>query len=226
MKAVIIDDEPLAREILRDYISETPELELVAEFDSAIKASVWFQHNSAEILFLDIEMPRLSGIQWLQNSSVQEKTAIVITSAYSTYVSESYELNVSDYLLKPISYDRFFRSLSRIKQKKLEVSQNNSLLIRVDKTWVLLDLESVLYIEGMGDYLKIFTPEKNFVIQETMKSFYEKLPSSLFFRVHKSYIIQRKAIERIDGNLIQFGKTSIPLSATSKEDFLNWLRSS
>jgi len=150
----------------------------------------------------------------------------VITSAYSSYVSESYELNVSDYLLKPISYDRFFRSLSRIKQKKLEVSQNNSLLIRVDKTWVLLDLESVIYIEGMGDYLKIFTPEKNYLIQETMKSFYEKLPSALFFRVHKSYIIQRKAIERIDGNLIQFGKNSIPLSASSKEAFLDWLRTS
>lgn len=224
MNAIIIDDEPLSRELLKDYIEETPGLRFSAEFDSALKASVWLEKNPVDILFLDIRMPRINGMDWLKTQQISEKTHIVIISAFSDYVSESYELSVSDYLLKPISYQRFYSCIERIKNKS-EKEHNSNLLIRADKSWIFLDISSIRYVEGMGDYLKIVTLTQNYVIQETMKELFSKLPQSDFFRIHKSYIINKHAVTRIDGNSIPFGKHFLPISPNQKEALLAWLAS-
>lgn len=224
MKTVIIDDEPLSRELLKDYINDTPGLEFQAAFDSALKASAWFSTSYTDILFLDIKMPRMSGIDWLKSQPISQKTHIVLISAFSEYVSESYELAVTDYLLKPISFQRFFSCIERIKCKT-DQEKNTKLLIRSEKSWVVLDMASVLYVEGMGDYLKIVTKTQSYVIQETMKEFGSKLSDQDFFRVHKSYFIHRQAVTRIDGNTIPVGKTLIPISLNQKEPFLAWISS-
>ena len=223
MKAIVIDDEPLAREILRDYIEEHPDLVCLAEFDSALKASTWLETNSVDVIFLDIQMPRLTGIQWLKNTSIQDKASIVITSAYSDYVSDSYELRVSDYLLKPVSFDRFYTCVERLKEKQKTHQKNESVLIRVDKAWIVVDFNTIMLVQGMGDYIKIHTPTKTFITQETMKSFADKLPESSFFRVHKSFIVNKQFIERIEGNIIPIGKHEVLISPNYKEDFLKWL---
>lgn len=223
MKAIVIDDEPLAREILRDYINEFPEMECMAEFDSVLKASAWLETNSVDVIFLDIQMPRLTGIQWLKSASLQNNASIVITSAYSDYVSDSYELLVSDYLLKPISFNRFYTCVERLREKQKNQQKNDSLLIRVDKAWIVVDFESIMFVQGMGDYIKIHSLTKTFVTQETMKSFSDKLPKSTFFRVHKSYIVNKLFIERIEGNTIPMGKHEVLISPNYKDEFLNWL---
>lgn len=225
LRTVIIDDEPLAREILRDYCHIHDQLELVQEFDSILSAATWFKENTCDVLFLDIQMPRITGIDWLRTNPLHNQIAVVFTTAYSEYVSESYELQVHDYLLKPISFERFAKCVERLAHhfKTNSSEKETSLLLRVDKAWIPVDINSILFIQGMGDYIKIHTDKQTYVTQETMKNFHKRLPKHQFEKPHKSWIINKKAIQKVEGNLVFIADTEIPISLHFKDDFLKWL---
>jgi DNA-binding LytR/AlgR family response regulator len=225
LRAVLIDDEPLAREILRDYCQLHQDLELVSEFDSILSAAKWFTSNTCDLLFLDIQMPRITGIDWLKTNPLHQQTAVVFTTAHAEFVSESYELQVRDYLLKPISYERFTKCVDRIllQRASFATETDATLLLRVDKAWIPIDKNTIKYVQGMGDYIKIFTDKQSYLTQETMKSFHEKLPQNLFFKPHKSWIINKKAITKVEGNLVFIGEVEIPISLHFKDDFLKAL---
>lgn len=220
----IVDDEPLAREIIRDYVAEIPDLNLVFESDSLIEFDHFLTQKPVNVLILDIEMPKLNGMTWAKTVNSFNELGIVFCSAYSQFVSDSYEIEALDYLLKPVSFERFLKSVTKIRSHHAKYHNPESILIRVDKAWVKLRYNDILYIEGMGDYVKIHTQNGNHVTQMTMKQLVEDLPSEIFFRSQKSYIVQKSAIDAIHGNRIAIGSQLIPVSPNYKDELLNWVR--
>ncbi|TNE73233.1 response regulator transcription factor [bacterium] len=222
IRAIIVDDEPIAREIIRDYCEQSTSVELIQEFDSIIKAALWLKTNSCDVIFLDIHMPRVTGIDWLRSQPELNQTQVVLISAHSDFVSDSYELNVKDYLLKPVSFERFQKTVLRLSELNKPSVSSDVLLIRVEKAWIPIKTVDILIIQGMGDYIKIFTKDSNYLTQETMKAIYDKLPEHQFGKPHKSWIVNKSSIQRIEGNVIFHSKGEIPISLHFKDDFLRW----
>jgi len=220
IRCVIIDDEPAAREILTSYVNKVSSLELVETFSSSLTAREYLKQNSADLLLLDIEMPHLTGIELLK--SLSNPPEVIFTTAYSNYALEGYELSVIDYLLKPISMERFLKAIDKAEQKlEKNRGQDNWLKVKADGRIYQLSYEEILFAESMGDYVTIYTHEKKITYYQTMKSLMEMLSASLFSRVHKSYMVRLSAIEYLEGNQIKIGDHTIPIGKTFKEDFLN-----
>lgn len=219
IRCVIIDDEPAAREILTSYVKKVCTLELVATFSSSLKAREYLKQNGADLLLLDIEMPHLTGIELLKSLSATPE--IIFTTAYSDYALDGYELSVLDYLLKPISMERFLKAIDKAEQKLLNNSgQDNWLKVKADGRIYQLSYDDILFAESMGDYVTIYTYEKKITFYQTMKNLSHNLPLQLFERVHKSYLVRLSAIEYLEGNQIKIGNHTIPIGKTYKEDFL------
>ncbi|HKK61424.1 MAG TPA: LytTR family DNA-binding domain-containing protein [Bacteroidales bacterium] len=220
IRCVIIDDEPAAREILTSYVKKVPILELLETFSSSLTAREYLKHNSADLLLLDIEMPHLTGIELLK--SLTTPPQVIFTTAYSDYALEGYELSVLDYLLKPISMERFLKAIDKAEQKlKNTIGQDNWLMVKADGRIYQLSHDEILFAESMGDYVTIYTQERKITFYQTMKSLNNTLPPQLFERVHKSYLVRLSAIEYLEGNQIKIGNYTIPIGKTYKEDFLN-----
>jgi len=202
MQCVIADDEPIARQILEGYISESPNLKLVASVKNAFEVIEILQEQHVDILFLDINMPKLSGLGLLK--TLQQKPEVIITTAYAEYAIEGFELSVTDYLLKPFSFERFLQAILKVQQKSAIPSNQEeditSLFVKSDKKIIKVDLEEIKYIEAYGNYIKIFT-EKMILTPQTLTNFLEKLPND-FIRIHKSFIINFNNLKLIDGNQI------------------------
>ncbi len=223
LSAIIIEDEPLAREILRDYCTLSNAIDLVAEFGDVFKANDWLHKNRCDLIFLDINLPRVSGLDWLRAYQEKNAAAIVFTTAYSDYVSESYELKVSDYLLKPISFERFNICVQNLLGKN-PVPTTNHILIKADKAHIPLQFEAIHAVQGMGDYIKVITEAQNYITLETMKSFLKRLPEVQFHRPHKSWIINRGAISKIEDNIFHLhSDLQIPIGKKYKDGLLDWL---
>lgn len=219
IRCVIIDDEPAAREILTSYVKKVCTLELVATFSSSLKAREYLKQNGADLLLLDIEMPHLTGIELLKSLSATPE--VIFTTAYSDYALDGYELSVLDYLLKPISMERFLKAIDKAEQKLLNNSgQDNWLKVKADGRIYQLAYDDILFAESMGDYVTIYTYEKKITFYQTMKNLSHNLPLQLFERVHKSYLVRLSAIEYLEGNQIKIGNHTIPIGKTYKEDFL------
>lgn len=219
IRCVIIDDEPAAREILTSYVKEVTTLELVETFSSSLKAREYLKQNSADLLLLDIEMPHLTGIELLKSLSTIPE--VIFTTAYSNYALDGYELSVLDYLLKPISMERFLKAIDKAEQKLLNNSgEDNWLKVKADGRIYQLSYDDILFAESMGDYVTVYTYEKKITFYQTMKNLSQNLPSQHFERVHKSYLVRLSAIEYLEGNQIKIGNHTIPVGKTYKEDFL------
>ena len=219
MRCVIIDDEPAARDVLQKYISDTPELELTGVCRDALEGRQLLKEKEVDLIFLDVEMPRLSGIDFLKSLTVNPK--VILTTAYSEYALEGYELDVIDYLLKPFSFERFLKAVDKATtKKKSEVEEDSFISIKADGKLYRIGFDEILFVEGKGDYLTVHTNTRKLTFNQTMKSFLEQLPSSSFSRIHKSYIVSLPKVEYLEGNMASIDGKKLPIGNTYKESFI------
>lgn len=220
IRCIIVDDEPLAIEILQEYIKKVPWLVLVGSVDSGLGAIDYLNSNSVDLIFLDIQMPDLSGIQVAELT--KDKCDIIFTTAYHEYAVEGFELAAKDYLLKPISFERFLKSVQRLKQSKVEKASKTTdyIFVKVEYTIKKIRLDEILYIEGMKDYLRIVTTEEKVMTLQSFSRLIPALPSNAFVRVHKSYVVSLDAIDSVERSKVKIGDQFIPISETYKDAFL------
>lgn len=225
-RCIIIDDERPAREIIKAYLDVLPDFEVLAQFDNAIEGFVYLQNNEVELLFLDIQMPRMSGFELLK--TLHKKPKVIMTTAFREYAVEAFDFEIFDYLVKPISQERFLKAISKflhfqeiIKPPISEpVAFNNAyLFLKVDKEQVKVFLNDILYIEGLKDYMKIYTESDMYVAYERLGFMEAKLPESKFVRVHKSYIISIDKILTYNNDTIKIQHSEIPIGRTYKQSF-------
>jgi len=223
-KCIIVEDEPLAQNVLRKYIGEHPTLELIAVCNDALEAQTILTHSTIELVFLDINLPKLSGINFIK--TLVRPPLIIFTTAYPEFAVEGFELNAVDYLLKPFSFERFLKAVNKAIEKLNTVNQQSGgnrsgfIFLKADKKIHKVDLDSIHFIEAIGDYMKVVTNTGQLIINETMKKLQEQLPVRSFIRVHKSFIISRNKIKFIEGNYVQVEDKSIPIGATYRNEVL------
>lgn len=209
LRTIIIDDEPLAINILKNYVSQIKELELIETFSNAVAAATYVQNNKIDIIFLDINMPILDGLDFLKN--LQIKPMVVMTTAHEEYALNSYELQAIDYLVKPIPFPRFLQAVQRIidlKQNSSDLlnSENPSIFIKIDKKKLQkIFLDDILVIESLKDYIRIKTTSEKYIIHRTLSSFTDELPSDKFVRIHRSYTVSISKVTAIEGNSLEIG---------------------
>jgi len=232
IKAIIVDDEPLALDVLETYIEKMPELSLVAKCENAIEANEAIKNNEVDLMFLDIQMPQITGVEFLK--SLNNPPAVIFTTAYPDYAVEGFELNAVDYLLKPISLDRFMKAVNKVTEKISNKATENSgtvemegdfFFVKADKKLIKVDFEDIIYIEGLKDYVIIRQETGRVITLQTMKSLEKKLPESTFKRVHRSYIVNINKINAVVGNMLEVtekGQTKhIPIGKNYREELLN-----
>jgi two-component system LytT family response regulator len=213
-KCIVVDDEITARNILKKYIQDVQFLDLVGEFKNAIDALAFINTNKVDLIFLDIEMPKLSGINLAK--IIDNSTKIIFTTAHREFALEGFELSAVDYLLKPISFERFIKAIQKITIEPVRnnYQNNNFIYVKVNKKMIKVDFDELLYIEGLSNYVKIHTSNQTLVVYEKMMSILDKLPSSLFIRIHKSYIINTKKIRVYTREYVEIEKKHLPVSNT------------
>ena len=227
INCIVIEDEPLALKKINEFISQVDYLNLLEEFDNAVKAIGFLKNNSVDLIFLDIRMKKLTGIQFLE--SLKSKPKVIITSAYDEYALKGYELDVSDYLLKPFSFDRFLKSTEKVYN---DLATNNIehkpdyIFVKTEYRIEKIELKSILYIQGMKDYLQIFTIDKKIMTLQSFKNLVQVLPDREFVRVHNSYMVSISKIDSIERNRIKIGDNLVPISNSYKDNFYNLLQAS
>lgn len=232
VKCLIVDDEPLALDLIESYVVKTPFLELAGRCSSAFKAMEVMTSQKVDLIFLDIQMPGLTGLEF--SKSLQNGPRIIFTTAYDQYALDGFKADALDYLVKPFNYSEFLKAankafiwFSMISNGKTIGLQStpDSIMVKSESRLIRVSLNQILYIEGLGDYVKIHLEGNSspVITQMTLKSLEQKLPSSAFFRVHKSFIVQIDKIHTIERNRIVFGKSYIPVSPTVKDYFFKLL---
>lgn len=231
IRCLVVDDEPLALDIIADYIAKVPELTLSATTTNAIEGIGLVQQGLIDLVFLDVQMPELTGMQFLK--IINGKCDVILTTAYPQYALEGYELNVIDYLLKPIAFDRFYKSIQKVINQKINgypktspmevppaVSKTNDFIfVKTEHKIQRIDYNDILYIEGLKDYISIFTYNERVIILQNMKKMEDTLPEERFIRVHKSYIVAIEKIESIERGRISLKDKRIPIGDTYREAF-------
>lgn len=231
IKALIIDDEPLAQNIIKQYALKLPDLEITGTCNDAICAHKVLQENPVDLIFLDINMPKLSGISFLK--TLKNPPLVVFTTAYSEYALEGYELNAIDYLKKPFSFDRFckayFKAEELLQLKKEAKGSSNFelksdfLFVKSNKKTYKIAFSEIHFIEGLGDYIQIHLKEQKIVTNLSMKKILELLPETQFYRVHKSYIIALDKIQLIEGNMVKINGKNLPVGNSYRQDFMQFV---
>lgn len=219
---IIIEDEPLALERTKEFAERTHFLEVTATFDNALDGLAFLKSNTVDILFLDINMDELSGIELLESTTIQSQ--VILTTAYQEYALKGYDLQVTDYLLKPFTFQRFLQAVNKA-QENLNVKTVDTpaefLFVKTEHRLEKIILRDILYIEGMRDYRRIHTLDKRIMTLQNFKEFEQILPPNLICRVHKSYMVALGKIDAIERNRIRIGDQMIPISDTYKADFFN-----
>ncbi|MEN6617965.1 MAG: LytTR family DNA-binding domain-containing protein [Rikenellaceae bacterium] len=232
IKCIIVDDEPIARQYLSDYVAKMPKLELLASFSRAVDAYELIETGQAELVFLDIQMPDITGIEFIR--TLQKKTVIIFTTAYSEYALEGYELDVMDYLLKPISFERFARAVNKViwrmsaQSGKSETDSSHDagspllpreyIFVKSGYKSVKVNICDILYVEGMKEYVMIYTKDKKYTKLDRMKNIENQLKDQGFIRIHKSYIVSVKNIDAIFGNTVEINGKQLPLGRSFKNE--------
>jgi two-component system LytT family response regulator len=232
IRCLIVDDEPLALHILEDYISKVPFMELIKSTINPIEALTLVQDGNIDLVFLDVQMPELTGIQFLRIAN--GKTKVILTTAYPQYALEGYELDVVDYLLKPIAFDRFFKAAqkaqgiiqpSKAAAPEVQVQQqqhdflSDFIFVKSEHKIQKVYLHQILFIEGLKDYISIFTTAERIITLQNMKKMEDTLPDKHFIRVHKSYIVALNKIDSIERSRIRIGDKIIPVGDTYRDEF-------
>lgn len=230
INCIIIDDEPLARKGLKEYIADVDFLNVIAEFDSAHKAADLVSKGEVQLLFLDIQMPKISGLDFFK--TLKNPPPVIFTTAFPQYALDGFEVNALDYLVKPISFERFLKACLRakefyeVREENLSDASGSSedyFFIKADNKLIKILYDEILFAEAMQNYVVIHTKEKKYITYLTFKSVEDYLPASLFIKTHKSYLIAAGKIESIDGNLISIGTHQIPISRNLKDEVMDKL---
>lgn len=228
LQCIIIDDEPLARTGLREYMQDVEFLQLAGEFDNPMKAIDMLMQQKIDLIFLDIQMPRMTGLEFLK--SLAQPPLVIFTTAYPQYAVEGFELNAIDYLLKPFSFERFWKAV--IKAKSLRESSGqlaaagaepDYFFIKSDNKLIKIKYDEILFVEALQNYVAVHTTEKKYITYLTFRSIEEYLPAGRFVRTHKSFIVAAARVESIEGNDIRIGQHHIPISRTEREAVLQQL---
>jgi len=224
IKCVIIDDEPLAIKVLLNYFENFSEFEILKTFNNSLEGLEFINSNPVDAVFLDINMPMMTGFELI--SLLEKKPRIVITTAFREFAAESYDLEVLDYLVKPIPLPRFIKCIHKIEAEhnlKNNIKVENHrvephLFIKVDKKMVKINIDEILFVEGMKEYIKVVTPEKTYITHKSLTSLTEELPADRFIRIHKSYTIALNKVKSIEGNRIQILSHTIPIGRNYSKD--------
>lgn len=230
LKVLIADDEPIARDILTEYVSKVPTLELVGACSNALEVFAMLNKQGVDLLLLDINMPEVTGVDLLR--SLKEPPMVIFTTAYSEYAIESYELNAIDYLLKPIAFDRFIKAVNKAQdatatQDPISITHtsDNAIFVRSDGKHIRVELSELLLIEGVKDYVRLHLQSGSILVHSTMKNIEEQLTAyNDFIRVHRSYLVNLKHIKEIEGNMLKLGDTTVVVGNTYKDKVAEILR--
>jgi len=231
ISCLIVEDEPLARNLITEYVSKVPYLHLVKACSGPLEAMEVLRSNPVDLLFLDVQMPELTGISFLK--SLQKKPLVILTTAYSEYALEGYELDITDYLLKPITFERFLKAVDKVNQrlsgtppavaeKPAEVAPN-FIFVKDGTKLVKIKWDDILYVEGLKDYVTIHTRTQKVISLQRLKVLEEQLPAEKFIRVHNSFIIALEAIDSVHKDKIQIGQAMIPIGDTYKKSFREFI---
>lgn len=227
-RCLVVEDEPLAQNVLKSYISTHPLLELAGVCKDAMEAQQWLLRQCADLLFLDINLPVLSGISFLK--SLSRPPLVIFTTAYPEYAVEGFELDAVDYLVKPFSVERFLKAINKALEQ-LEralspagIKQEPFIFVKADKKVYRINLSAIEYIEALDDYVRIVTTDTQYLVHDTMKGMQEELPAAEFMRIHKSYIISRSKIVFIEGNYVRIADKDIPIGASYREEVFGKLK--
>lgn len=222
ISCIIVDDEPLARAGLEDYVRQIEFLELKATCKNAMEANTFLNQNQVDLLFLDIEMPKLSGMAFLR--SLPNSPAVIFTTAYAQYALEGYNFNVIDYLLKPISFERFLQASNKALQLLNKQSEEeNHIFVKTDKQLVKINISDVLFVESMQNYVVFHTNTDKTMTLASMKSLTDWLPKKYFIMVHRSYLVAKSKVEAVIGNQLLIGEHKIPISTRMRKQVLEQL---
>jgi DNA-binding LytR/AlgR family response regulator len=229
-KCLIVDDEPLAQDVLENYVQKMPSLQMAGKCGNAVEALQRLRKGDISIIFLDIQMPEISGLDFLK--SLKNPPAVIFTTAYSDYAIDAFDLDAVDYLLKPIPFDRFLKAVNKAisllshENSAREISSlktegdNDYIFVKADKKLVKIGLDEILYIEGLKDYVMIYTPAGRTITLQTMKNLEEKLPSDKFIRVHRSFIISIGKVKSVTGSSVEVNGKSLPIGKLYRDQFM------
>ena len=230
IKCLVIDDEPLAINVIKNYIENFKNFEIVGTCKDAVEGFNFISKNEVDVIFLDINMPTISGLDFLK--SLQNPPSVVITTAYREYAVESFELDVIDYLVKPFALQRFMKTINRIGERKAEKaptqqaseeSEREHVFFKVDKKMIKVYLDEILYIESLKDYVRIKTYTEDLINHNNLVSISEYLPAENFVRIHRSYIIAVDKVKAIDGNQVEIADKLLPIGRNFQKDIKNLL---
>jgi DNA-binding LytR/AlgR family response regulator len=230
IRCIIIDDEPLARKGLKEYISDVDFLQLEGEFNEPLKAMKLITEGQVQLIFLDIQMPKISGLDFFR--SLKQAPPVIFTTAFPQYALDGFELNALDYLVKPVSFERFLKAALKakeyyeVRQKNLAeagAQRNDYFFIKADNKLVKVFFDDILYAEALQNYVAIHTVSKKYITYLTFRSIEDYLPSDRFIKTHKSYIVSASRIDNIEGNEIRIGEHHIPISRSTREEVMEKL---
>lgn len=236
MRCLIIDDEPLAHKIIRNYSDGLPHIEIVGSAHSAMEAMSFLNEEQIDLIFLDINMPKLQGLDFFKTLS--NPPLVIITTAYQEFALESYELNVADYLLKPFSLERFFKAINRVDEQmkllannatrkespSLESSGLQTIFVKDNKSIHQVSLEEIRYLESYGSYVKVHLANEVLITLERLANYESKLSEHGFIRIHKSYLVPVKRIKRIEGNELRIGDKALPIGSVYRHNVIDLLK--
>src|SRR5688500_11115234 len=226
LSCIIVDDEPVARKILQEFTEQMPFLELLGKFENAMKAEKFLESNKVDLIFLDIEMPKVSGLQMLKRINIE--SMVILTTAFPQHALDGYELDIIDYLLKPRALNRFLKAVQKakdfyeMKTLPIAIGTGNALppsyiFIKSEKRIEKVELSDILYAEVTGNYITIHTDRKKIIAYLTMKSLESQLSSFDFIKIHQSFLVNRSKIESVEGNELKVGTKSLPISRKCRD---------
>ena len=229
ISCIVVDDEPLARQLLEGYISQTPGLNCIAVCQSAVEAFSILHEHKVDVMFLDIQMPGITGINFLR--SLKNAPKVIFTTAYTDYAVDAFELEALDYLLKPITFERFIKAIQKVNPRKEETTEhtssidenNNYIFLKVDRRLVKINHTDIIYIEGYGDYLKVHTADQTYVTYMTFAKLEQLLPPSKFLRIHRSTVVNADHIRFAEGNFLRVKDQDLAIGQSYRDKLFNKL---
>ena len=228
INCIVVDDEPLARQLIESYISQLPEMNCQGSYQTAIEAFAALHQQQIDVMFLDIQMPGITGLNFIK--SLKTNTKVIFITAYTEYAVDAFEIEATDYLVKPVTFERFLKAIQKISFAKMEAETSCSkvpeityIFLKADRRLIKVDLSSIIYIEGLGDYLKVHATDKTYVTYMTMGKIISLLPASKFARIHRSTIVSIDFIQFIEGNFIKLNNIELAIGSTYREGLLQKL---
>lgn len=224
INCIVVDDEPLARELMVSYIDQVPELACTGTYASAIEAFAALHTHAVDVIFLDIEMPGITGLSFVR--SLKKSPKVIFTTAYTEYAVDAFEIEATDYLVKPVTFERFLKAVQKVGLHKAvsppasPAPEVTAVFLKVDRRLVKFNFAEIVYIEGLGDYLKVHTASQSHITYMTLTKLETLLPASRFVRIHRSTIVNTDYIQFIEGNFVNVGKAELPIGLTYRDSLL------